>query len=216
MASELSQFIEKELQAQGVHDDEEQRLLSDLRVKPLAVEAGVSQGGIKSWLGRYKTVLLVLVGVLVVVGAVVGAGSYYSGVVTTRDIEDVVDGAAKKMPPLEGADEMGREYEDDDEYDDVEKKKSVGTEYDDEDEDDEAEYDQDEAEYDDDMEDPKPKEEKKADDKEKKTESDDDDSDKKENKDTDKKEAKEDKKKKQDDEYEEYDYTEDSPTPVKE
>jgi len=215
MASELSQFIEKELQAQGVHDDEEQRLLSDLRVKPLAVEAGVSQGGIKSWLGRYKTVLLVLVGVLVVVGAVVGAGSYYSGVVTTRDIEDVVDGAAKKMPPLEGADEMGREYEDDDEYDDVEKKKSVGTEYD-EDEDDEAEYDQDEAEYDDDMEDPKPKEEKKADDKEKKTESDDDDSDKKENKDTDKKEAKEDKKKKQDDEYEEYDYTEDSPTPVKE
>ena len=207
MASELSQFIEKELQAQGVHDDEEQRLLSDLRVKPLAVEAGVSQGGIKSWLGRYKTVLLVLVGVLVVVGAVVGAGSYYNGVVTTRDIEDVVDGAAKKMPPLEDADTMEREYEDDDEYDDVEKKKSVGTEYDDDD-DDEAEYD------DDDMEDQKPEEEKKMDDNEKKTESDDDDSDKKENKD--KKEAKEDKKKKQDDEYEEYDYTEDSPTPVKE
>eukprot|EP00889_Picochlorum_renovo_P006769 jgi/Picre1/33799/NNA_001278.t1 len=33
MASELSQFIEKELQAQGIEDDEEQKLLSDLKVK---------------------------------------------------------------------------------------------------------------------------------------------------------------------------------------
>ena len=192
MASELSQFIEKELKAQGVHDDEEQRLLSDLRVKPLAVETGVSHGGIKSWLGRYKTVLLVLVGVLVLVGAVVGAGSYYNGVVTTRDIKDAVDGAAKKMPPLDNVDEMAKEYEDDQEYD-VE------------------EYGDSEQQQ---------KQEKKTD--EKKTVSD-DGSEKKEEDDTDtntekKKEAKEGKAggKKRDEEYEEYDYTEDSPTPVKE
>jgi hypothetical protein len=33
MASELSRFIEDELRKQGINDDEEQRLLSNLRVK---------------------------------------------------------------------------------------------------------------------------------------------------------------------------------------
>ena len=37
MASELSQFIEKELKSQDAHDDEHQQLLDDLRSKPLPV-----------------------------------------------------------------------------------------------------------------------------------------------------------------------------------
>lgn len=83
MASELSRFIEDELKKQGIQDDEEQRLLSNLRVKPLAVQSPPQTGSRWTWKNR-----LVFLGLLAValVGLVAllatlqgGTGQYESG-----------------------------------------------------------------------------------------------------------------------------------------
>ncbi|KAL4419111.1 hypothetical protein ABPG77_004432 [Micractinium sp. CCAP 211/92] len=67
MASELSRFIEDELRKQGIEDDEEQRLLSNLRVKPLSVQAAPSSN--RAWSTKQK--VLLGVGLAVLFGALV-------------------------------------------------------------------------------------------------------------------------------------------------
>lgn len=67
MASELSRFIEDELRKQGIEDDEEQRLLSNLRVKPLSVQAAPSPSS--RWSTKQK--VLLGVGLAVLFGALV-------------------------------------------------------------------------------------------------------------------------------------------------
>ncbi|KAL4448209.1 hypothetical protein ABPG75_005428 [Micractinium tetrahymenae] len=67
MASELSRFIEDELRKQGIEDDEEQRLLSNLRVKPLSVQAAPSSSS--GW--STKQYVLLGVGLAVLFGALV-------------------------------------------------------------------------------------------------------------------------------------------------
>ena len=86
MASELSKFIEDELKKQGIHDDEEQKLLAGLRVKPLSVQAGGSlesgaPGGggggrrLSSWSSKQK--LLAATGIAVLfVGLVLLVAAY--------------------------------------------------------------------------------------------------------------------------------------------
>ena len=76
MASELSQFIEKELKSQDGHDDEHQQLLDDLRSKPLPV------GSLPFYKrGAFKKVMVAVgVVVLLVVVLVVAAATEISEV----------------------------------------------------------------------------------------------------------------------------------------
>ena len=230
MASELSQFIEKELKSHGVENDDEEQLLADLRMKPLTVESSQPPGFLK----RYRNVFLLLGGVIVIALILIGSGSYYA---TTRntDLSKGSGADVKKMPPLEEGDKKTkemerREYEDDDEYDDedeyedeYEKSKEDTEDYmhgdgvQEKDVDDE-EYDYSEApekgKKESGKDEAKAKDEKKEKEDDKKEEKDDE----KEEKDDEKEEKKEAKveKKKDDEEYEDYDYSPDTPTPQKE
>jgi len=200
MASELSQFIDKELKSHGVENDEEEKLLADLRMKPLTVESSQPPGFLK----RYRNVFLILGGVIVIALILVGSGSYYA---TTRntDLSNGKGKDVKKMPPMDGEGKRAsaetketkrREDEDDDEYDeyDYEDPKRSKDEYmhgDGMEEEGDDEYEYDEA--------PGKDVKKSGKDQEKKKE-----------------EKKKEEKKKVDEDYEDYDYAPDTPTPEKE
>ncbi|PRW45149.1 hypothetical protein C2E21_6203 [Chlorella sorokiniana] len=66
MASELSKFIEDELRKQGIQDDEEQRLLSNLRIAPLSVQspAGGAAPATRGWSTGKKVALVVTLALL--------------------------------------------------------------------------------------------------------------------------------------------------------
>eukprot|EP00890_Picochlorum_soloecismus_P005798 jgi/Picsp_1/6219/NSC_03573-R1_---NA--- len=82
--NELKQMhAEDELKAQGIHDDEEQKLLSDLRLKPLSVDQNIPTS---PWSSRRKYILLLVGVIIVVAAAIVVGGSYYKRGLTTRDI----------------------------------------------------------------------------------------------------------------------------------
>ncbi|KAI7835630.1 hypothetical protein COHA_010486 [Chlorella ohadii] len=67
MASELSKFIEDELRKQGIQDDEEQRLLSNLRIAPLSVQSsggGAAAPATRGWTTGKKVALVVTLALL--------------------------------------------------------------------------------------------------------------------------------------------------------
>lgn len=67
MASELSKFIEDELRKQGIQDDEEQRLLSNLRITPLSVQSpggGSAAPATRTWSTGKKVALVVTLALL--------------------------------------------------------------------------------------------------------------------------------------------------------
>lgn len=76
MASELSRFIEDELRKQGINDDEEQRLLSNLRVKPLSVQA-TTPATPRGWSTKQK--VLAVAGLAVLFAALVALVVTYRG-----------------------------------------------------------------------------------------------------------------------------------------
>ena len=102
------------MKAQGIHDDEEQRLLNDLRLKPLSVEHPEPPQSSLSIANRRKAIIVASILLVILLGAV-GAVVYLGvnqGSLTTRNTDKLHDSTGTSYAEKNEMRNLGKDGDD--------------------------------------------------------------------------------------------------------